>query len=109
MHSQNRSTVNGKTLNNFDGWYRQHIQKNVDSSGNALNEGDLVFHVSGGRSRSFSIKTVISLREDNTGEEFLGVKLDNGQFSTLRCIDIFKVDANFAKLHSSYVSTKHLG
>ena len=47
--------------------------------------------------------------EDNTGEKFLGVKLDNGQFSALRGIDIFKVDQSFASIHPNYVSTKHLG
>ena len=109
MHSQNSSTVNGKTLNNFDGWDRQYIHNSVDNSGNTLNEGDLVFHVSGGRSRSFSIKTVVLLTEDNTGEKFLGVKLDNGQFSALRGIDILKVDQSFASIHPNYVSTKHLG
>lgn len=102
-----KPTVGGKTLKWFSGYYTQYPQK--DKSGNLLAEGDLVFHVTCGRYSTYSIKTVLLLREDETGEEFLGVKLDNGQFAVANGVELFKVDDNFAKLHSSYISTKHLG
>lgn len=102
-----KPTVSGKTLKWFNSWHKDTPQK--DKSGNILTEGDLVFHVTCGRYSTYSIKTILLLREDVTGEEFLGVKLDNGQFAVANGVELFKVDANFAKLHSSYVSTKHLG
>lgn len=103
-------TVGGKTLKHFhpdNSHYKNRLTKPTDASGNQVLLGDKLFHITGDRSRTYSIKTVIELQEDVTGIKFLGVKLDNGQFSTVIGYDFFKVDQTFCNDHKEYISKSH--